>query len=162
MHFAWFAIVLRGSAGDNGSSTALGMFWNILKTSCPCQNDSRFDDLSSVSHCLWHEPWSLIYKQGRTQRSQRFKSVQIWKPMTRQIQYNIYIYIILYILYIIYIIYILYIILYIIYIIYNIYIQKWLNHVEYSILFTWYFKDMFHIYVIIRYQFSGCPSSFSL
>ena len=25
-----------------------------------------------------------------------------------------------------------------------------------------YFKEMFHIYVIIRYQFSGCPSSVTL
>lgn len=71
------------------SSTVLGMCWNILKPSCPCQNDSRFDDLSSVSHCLWHEPWSLIYKQVGHKDHNEFKSVQIWKPMTRQLQYYI-------------------------------------------------------------------------
>ena len=99
------------------SSTALGMCWNILKPSCPCQNDSRFDDLSSVSHCLWHEPWSLIYKQvGHKDHndSSQFKFESQWQGSSN--------------------------------IIYK-YIQKWLNHVEYSILFTCYISRKCSIFM---------------
>ena len=120
------------------------------------------------------DPW-FTSKSGHKDHndSSQFKFESQWQGRSNiyiyiYILYYIYIIYFIYYIYIIYIIYIYYMLYYILYILYNIYIciyiyiQKWLNHVEYSILFTWYFKDMFHIYVIIRYQFSGCPSSFSL